>query len=179
MERSRDGMRNLRRCFTLTLFFWLLATALGQEPDAAAILAGAETLREKGDAASLRQSLEKYQQALPLYRTAGDRQGQAKTLYGVAQACDALSDKRKALDSYQQALALFNATGDHGRDALILIYIALDQDYLADREHARASVVSALAALESGTGSAQRGEVLSHAGQVYNDLGDRAKALEC
>ena len=43
-------------------------------------LAEGEQLHKEGTAASKRKAIEKYEQALPLWRAAGDRQGEAETL---------------------------------------------------------------------------------------------------
>ncbi|OUL35649.1 tetratricopeptide repeat protein, partial [Nostoc sp. 106C] len=62
--------------------------------------------------ASLRQAIEKWQEALVLWQKAGDKKGQAVTLLSIGRVYDALEEKQKALEYYNSALPLYRAVGD-------------------------------------------------------------------
>ncbi|MEW6210913.1 MAG: CHAT domain-containing protein [Acidobacteriota bacterium] len=72
----------------------------------------AERLRVEGTAASRRESIKKYEEAIALYRSADDRKGEAEALNNAGAVCFSLSDYRRALDFYNRALPLFQALGD-------------------------------------------------------------------
>lgn len=145
---------------------------------AAAAYSEAESLRTRGEVASLRQALEKYQNALALYRKANDGSSQAKTLYGEGRAHDSLSEKRKALDCYLQALPMFRALGNRAGEAETLIYMALDYTFLGEAEKARIALAEALAAGHASGDQRARAVLFTHAGEVCDQLGERQRALE-
>ena len=70
------------------------------------------TLYQQGSAESLRQAIQKWQEARLLYRAVGDRRVEAFTLTGIGRVYDALGEKQKALDFYNQALPIYRAVGD-------------------------------------------------------------------
>ncbi|MCE2906593.1 MAG: tetratricopeptide repeat protein, partial [Anabaena sp. CoA2_C59] len=90
------------------------------------------TLYQQGSAESLRQAIQKWQEARLLYRAVGDRGGEATTLNNIGLVYDALGEKQKALDFYNQALPILRAVGDRGGEATTLnnigrVYSALGQ----------------------------------------------------
>jgi tetratricopeptide (TPR) repeat protein len=64
------------------------------------------TLYEQGTAESRRQAIEKWQQALILWRKAGDKAGEAGTLVWLGYVYSDLGEKQKALEYYNPHSAL-------------------------------------------------------------------------
>lgn len=154
------------------------AAQTGESQTAGGLFSEAEKLRAKGQAADLRQSIEKYGAALPLYRAAADRQGEAETLFGMARAHDSLSQKRQAAGFYTQALPLFRSAANRSGEAQTLIYLALDYDYLGESAKARSALSEALVAAEASQDPRAEAAVYMHGGYVADHLGEKQKALE-
>jgi tetratricopeptide (TPR) repeat protein len=98
---------------------------IAQSP--AATKENAERLFEEGmklyqerSAESLRQAIQKWQEALSLYRVLNDKKNEAKTLVWIGFVYNSLGEKQKALDFYNQALPIRRAVGDRGGEATTL-----------------------------------------------------------
>ena len=65
-----------------------------------------------------------YEQALPLHRAVGDRNGEATTLSNIGAVHNALGDRQTALTYYEQALPLTRAVGDRAGEAATRYNIA-------------------------------------------------------
>jgi len=77
----------------------------------------------------------KFEQALKLYREAGDRRGEATTLTWIGLVYAELGKNQKALEYYNQTLPLWRALGDHHREASTLYttaYFNRDQNNLTE-----------------------------------------------
>src|SRR5215475_326831 len=70
----------------------------------------AERLRKQGTAESLSKSIVKYEEALSLWRSVGDKSGEAEALTSAAQVYNSLGDKQRALDYFQRAIELWKET---------------------------------------------------------------------
>src|SRR6266545_3883038 len=79
----------------------------------------AEQLRN-GTLEAKRKSIEKYHEALELYRRATDRNGEAQTLSNIGEVYWSLGEMRKALEKYDEALPIRRAIGDRKGEAVIL-----------------------------------------------------------
>ncbi|MGA2648793.1 MAG: tetratricopeptide repeat protein, partial [Candidatus Sulfotelmatobacter sp.] len=99
-------------------------------------LAEGEQLDQEGTAESKRKALEKYEQALPLWRAAGDRRGEAETLYDIGDEYQGLNEKQKALEYYNQALTLAQAKGNRAGEDTALNDIGLVYDSLGENQKA-------------------------------------------
>jgi len=62
----------------------------------------AELLRAQATAESLQNAIKKYEEALPLYRTVGERSREAMTLNTIGLVYNSLGERKKALDRYAQ-----------------------------------------------------------------------------
>jgi tetratricopeptide (TPR) repeat protein len=91
----------------------------------------AEQLSE-GTLEAKRKSIEKYNEALELYRRASDRRWEAITLNDIGSVYLSLGEMRKALEKYNEALPLRRAAGDRNGEAVALnnigkVYHSLQQ----------------------------------------------------
>ena len=76
----------------------VVQTAQTNSSDAAKkVFEEAEKLNQQGTADSKRSAIIKFEQALKLYREAGDRSGEASTLNNIGGAYSLLGEKQKAL----------------------------------------------------------------------------------
>ena len=66
---------------------------------------------ENGTLDARRKSIEKYYEALELYRRASDRNGEAQTLNNIGEVYWSLGEMQKALEKYNEALPLRRAVG--------------------------------------------------------------------
>jgi len=137
-----------------------------------------EQLQRQGTAESLRKAVLKYEEALYLWRSAGERAGEAETLTKAAKALNSLGARQKALDYYQQAIALWEAAGgDKGRAKALAgvaeVYYTLEEHHRA-RDYLNQSLL-----LYQSVGD-RRGEAaaLKDIGVTYHVLGETQKALE-
>ncbi|MCI0621020.1 MAG: tetratricopeptide repeat protein [Acidobacteria bacterium] len=95
----------------------------------------AQTLRQ-GAAESRREAVEKYSEALTVWRALGDRQKEAHTLHNLGLTHSLLGESQKALDYYNQALPLLRAVGERRWEASTLnrigaVCIARDENQKA------------------------------------------------
>lgn len=79
-----------------------------------------QQLFKQGTAALQRQAIEKYEEALQLWRTVGDRSQEALTLQSIGLVYYTLSENQKTLDYYNSALPLYRAVGDRSGEAIML-----------------------------------------------------------
>lgn len=71
---------------------------------AQAVFAEAEQLRAKGDLESLQSAIKKYQEALSLYRSLGNQDGEANALGKLGEVCFNTGENKGALDYSSQEL---------------------------------------------------------------------------
>ena len=72
---------------------------------------------QNGTLEAKRKSIEKYHEALELYRRASDRNGEAQTLNNIGVVYWSLGEMQKALEKYNEALPLRRAIGDRSGEA--------------------------------------------------------------
>jgi tetratricopeptide (TPR) repeat protein len=125
-----------------------------------------------------RKSIEKYQEALELYRRAGASREEAETLNNIGVIHLLLGEIPKALDKFNKALPITRALGDRSGEADTLHNIGAAYRALGEMRKALEKYNEALP-IRQETGD-RRGEVttLSNMGLVYWSLGETRKALE-
>ncbi len=145
---------------------------------AAKLYTEAMRLSVEGTPQSLRQSIEKFEAALPLIRASGQRQSEADMLATVAYVCARVGEARKALDFYQQSLPLYRDLGDRGGEASALVSIG--NIYSNQRDHRKALEFHSQALPLYRQAGDRRGETatLYNIGIAHDFLGDKPKALE-
>ena len=112
------------------------------------LIAAGLQLERKADAESVRQAIGKYQEALPIWRTAKDLKWEANTLYLIANDYIYLANRENALDYATRAVEIAKLASKEGDE----------------QEKLKAEKVEAWAL-----------EIL---GKVYGEFGDKNKGLE-
>ncbi|MEG3890075.1 CHAT domain-containing protein [Microcoleus sp. Z1_A1] len=135
-------------------------------------------LYQQGTAESLRSAIVKLEEALKLYREAGDNRGQALSLLGLGSIYSALGEQQKALEYYSQSLPLYRAVGNRHGEATTLTNIGKVYSDLGEQQKALEYYSQSLPLFRA-VGS-RRGEAytVNNIGKVYSDLGEKQKALE-
>jgi CHAT domain-containing protein/predicted negative regulator of RcsB-dependent stress response len=142
-----------------------------------AVFREAERLKD-GTSDNKGKSVEKYYEALELYRRATDRNGEAVTLNNIGLVYRSLGEMQKALEKYNEALPLRRATGDRSGEAQTLSNIGAVYWSLGETQKALEKYNEALP-IRRAVGD-RRGEAvtLNNIGLVYRSLGETRKALE-
>jgi CHAT domain-containing protein/tetratricopeptide (TPR) repeat protein len=142
-----------------------------------AIFREAEQLKD-GKLEEKRKAIEKYYEALALYRRATDRNGEAQTLNNTGMVYRSLGEMQKALEKFNEALPIFREVGARSGEAQTLNNIGAVHRSLGEMQKALEKYNEALP-LWRAVG-ARNGEAitLSNIGAVYNSLGEMQKALE-
>ena len=177
----------------------------GGNPAAAAAeraLKEGDQLYQEGTAQSLRKALSKYEEAVKLYREAGDRSGQASTLRNIGAVYNDLGEEQKAQEYYAAALGIMlggqvvvttspikitqgvSQPQPENRTATAAKKLS-DEAYQLYQEGTVEALKQALAKLEEALKlfravGDRRGEAvtLNKIGQVYSALGEKQKALD-
>jgi len=159
------------------------AALIEQQPeasraDAQRAFQDGEELRNRGTAGSFLKALERYEEALKLWRVAGDRAQEARTLNNIGLVYSALGEKQKALDYYNQALPLARAVGDRVQEATTLSNIGRVYDALGEKQKGLDYLNQALPLRRTVGDRAEEAATLSNIGGVYDALGEKQKALD-
>lgn len=135
-------------------------------------------LFRQGDAASLRQAIERFNQCLQLNQRNQDMPLQSICLLGLGRIHGILGDSQKALDFYHQALSMFRKVGDRDGEATALNNLGLIYKDLGDRPKALSYYSQALSIRRSIGDRAGEASTLNNIGLVYSALGDQQTALD-
>lgn len=132
----------------------------------------AKHLGAQRTAESQRKALEKYKEALSLWRAVGDRDEEAKTLSGIGIAYVSIDEYQQALDHLNQALTIQRTIGDregqaHTLSTLSVVYLKLGNFQKGSDLKAQANQLLATT-LSANTVTPQN--ALALAGQVVNEL---------
>jgi CHAT domain-containing protein/Tfp pilus assembly protein PilF len=133
---------------------------------------------ENGTTEDKRKSIEKFHEALDLYRRAGDRIDESRTLNSIGEVYNSLGEMQKALEKYNEALPISRAVGDSNGEAIILNNIGSVHQSMGEMQKALEKFNESLL-LRRAVGD-RRGEAvtLNNIGGVYRSLGEIQKALE-
>jgi CHAT domain-containing protein/tetratricopeptide (TPR) repeat protein len=176
---------NAYRGFLLLLAISLLSGTLAaqnqQEAQRAAegLYGEAVQLIDQGTNESLHAAIKKFEEALPLFRSAGDRQRVAWTVNNIGFVYNALGEKRKALDYFTQALPLIRAA-DLGptAEAVTLSNLGTIYSDFGETQKALDYLFKALPLLRADKNVGGEAITLNAIGRVYSDLGDQQKAID-
>jgi CHAT domain-containing protein/tetratricopeptide (TPR) repeat protein len=135
-------------------------------------------LRAGQTAAERRASIEKYEQALPLFGAAGDTYRQALTRLSIGFAYAQLSEYQSALNHGSEALSLARALDERRLEAAIDTFLGAMNDALGNVKEGLEHYNQALASSrESGNRSAEASS-LNNIGTIYFNIADWQKSLE-
>ncbi|HCA96544.1 MAG TPA: hypothetical protein DEP38_18550, partial [Cyanobacteria bacterium UBA9226] len=135
-------------------------------------------LVQQATAESLRQAISKFEQAVILYRQAGDKGSEALSLLLLGRVHEDLGEKQKALEYYNQALPLIRAVGDREREATTLNNIGSVYDSLGEKQKALEYYNQALPLSRALGDRYGEAATLNNIGVVYDSLGEKQKALD-
>jgi len=135
-------------------------------------------LLENGTLEAKRKSIEKYHEALELYRRATDRHGQAQTLNNIGWVHRELGETRKALEKYNEALPIWRAIGDRSGEANAINDIGMVYRSMGEMEKALEKYNEALLLWRAVSDRRGEANTISNIGTVYVLLGEMRKALE-
>ncbi|MEP6518334.1 CHAT domain-containing protein [Microcoleus vaginatus] len=135
-------------------------------------------LYQQGTAEAKRSAIAKLEEALKLYRQAGDNRGQALSLLGLGKVYSELGEKQKALEYYSQSLPLFRAVGDRSGEATALNNIGVVYSALGEKQKALEYYSQSLPLSRATGDRGGEARTLNNIGNVYSYLGEKQKALE-
>jgi Uncharacterized protein conserved in bacteria len=135
-------------------------------------------LYQQGTVEAKRSAIVKYEEALKLYRSVGDRPGEASTLNNIAFVYSKLGEKQKALEYYSQSLTLSRAVSDRPGEALNLYNIGLVYAELGEKQKALEYLGPSLPLFRAVGDRYGEAGTLYNIGLVYSELGEKQKALE-
>jgi CHAT domain-containing protein/tetratricopeptide (TPR) repeat protein len=164
-----------------------------QATEAQSLYTEGEQLRRRGTRESLQQALAKFQQALPLFRVSGDRNGEADNLDSIGLVYSRLGQAQLALNFYQQALPLWRAVGNSIEERLYQrsgeastlnnignVYLNVGQPQQALNYYQQALIIyreSSNSTRERLRQRSREAGILNSIGIVYNNLGQQQQAL--
>ncbi len=138
----------------------------------------AERFFEEGKADSRRKAVGKYLEALPLWRAAGDREGEARTLYNVGNTFRLLNEYPKAIEYLSQALTLRRAANDRREEAITLTNLGAVYSTQGDKQKALEYYNQALPIRRELNDRAGEATTLNNIGLAWVELGEYRKALD-
>jgi len=133
---------------------------------------------QQGTLEERRKAIEKYQEALELFRKAGDRRVEAVTLINIGEVYSSLGEMQKALEKYNEALPIARAVDDRESEATALNNIGLAYQSLGEMQKALDNLNEALTIRRAIGASSGEATTLNNIGVVYDSLGEMRKALE-
>ncbi|BAZ08242.1 TPR domain protein [Calothrix sp. NIES-4071] len=134
-------------------------------------------LYEQGTAKSLQQAIEKYFEALLLFRQVGDKVSEATTLNDIGMAYNNLGDYEQALNYYEQALTL-RRLYDKKNEAVTLDEIGTVHNSLGKKQEALNYFNQSLELSQKWRDEKLQAITVNNIGVIYDDLGDYEQALK-
>ncbi len=141
-------------------------------------VAEGQVLFAQATASSLRKAIDKFHEALALWRLVEDRRAEAVTLSELGKGHDLLGEKLKALDFYNQALPLLRVVEDDSGEATTLNNIGLIHDSLGEKQEALKFYNQAMPLLRTAGDRRVEAYTLNNIALVYDSLGEKQKALD-
>jgi CHAT domain-containing protein len=133
---------------------------------------------QNGTLEDRRKSIEKYQEALELYRKANDRVGETETLNNSGAVYYTLGETPKALEQYKEALLISRGAGDRRGEASALNDLGLVYWSLGEMQKALDHLNEALPIRQALSDRSGVAITLNNLGLVLRSLGEMQKALE-
>src|SRR5256714_4815919 len=137
-----------------------------------------ERLRQQATPDSLRGAVEKYQEALGLWRASGDRASETAALATLGLTLQLLHQHEKAIEVYGQALALLRESGARAEEGSLLYNIGTAQFFLGRFDKAAENYERALAVERAFKDRDAESNTLAYLGAARERLGQFAQAIE-
>jgi CHAT domain-containing protein/tetratricopeptide (TPR) repeat protein len=144
------------------------ADALSQEAEK--IADGAQEAKRK--------SIQRYYEALELYRKASDREDEAQALINIGEVHLSLGETQMALDKFNEALPIKRAVGDKIGAAQALNNLGMVNRILGEMQKALDSYNEALSLIRAAGDRYGEASMLNNLGVLYRVSGDNRKGLE-
>jgi CHAT domain-containing protein/Flp pilus assembly protein TadD len=138
----------------------------------------AEKLYKQGTKEALTSAIALFEQALKLFREAGNRIGEATTLRSIGRSYSNLGEAQKALQYYNQSLSLSQVVGNRSQEAITLNNIGLVYSNLGEKQKALQYYNQSLPLSRAVGNRLQEAITLNNIGLVYSNLGEKQKALQ-
>lgn len=138
----------------------------------------ADTLYSENSPGSRRKAIEKYDEALQLWRTLGERSLQALALYNIGDTYRVLNDYPKSLDLLNQALQIRRELSQREEEATVLNSIGAAYSAIGEKEKALECYLQTLPIRRETKNLSGESITLQNIGVLYNDLGQYRKALD-
>ena len=153
--------------------------AQGSEAEQAAqLLAEADALRLRPDAASKRAAIEKYAASLPIWRRLGDRKGEGQARHWICSIRNGFGEREAALGICEEALALRREAKDRKGEAETLNIIANIQQALRGPRQALPIFEQSLAIRRELQDRRGIAVTLGNLARVQASLGEAGKRVE-
>jgi CHAT domain-containing protein/tetratricopeptide (TPR) repeat protein len=179
LEVVGNGEANLRGRYEIQADEPRLADdAARQHIAAARAFAAADQLHMQRSAEALRQARTKYEEALALYRTLDDKQGEMWTLLAMPQILFVFGEPQKALELEQQVLTLARALNHPYGQTVALQAVALIAQSLGDWQQAQECLQQALPLQRAAGNKFGAAGTLNNLGGLHMQMGEWQKALD-
>ena len=123
-------------------------------------------------------AIDYYEQALPIFRKMGKRQGEGAVLGNLGLAYADLGETRKAIEYYEQQLAIGLEIGDRRSEGNALGNLGIAYKNLGETRKAIEYYEQQLAIVREIGDRRGEGNALGNLGNAYADLGETRKAID-
>ncbi|HEU0179901.1 MAG TPA: CHAT domain-containing protein [Blastocatellia bacterium] len=137
-----------------------------------------ERLWMEGTEASRLQAIEKYREALALWRALGDRSGEVEAIIRIGSAYYDLVDYRKATEYWELAAPIERELENHRDEAALLINIGVAYARMYENERALDSLTQAAPMARAAGDLRREARARDWLASLYSSAGDAQKAFE-
>jgi CHAT domain-containing protein/Tfp pilus assembly protein PilF len=135
-------------------------------------------LRLRATTDSLREAVEKYQEASRLWHESGDRASESVALASLGLTFQLLHQHEKAVEVYEQSLTLLRESGERPEEGNLLYNLGTAQLFVGRFDKAVESYQRALNVQRKFKDRAAEANTLAYLGAAYERLGQYAQAIE-
>lgn len=128
--------------------------------------------------AKRQEAIKKYEEAIGLFRAAGERSGEASALTNIGVVYNQLGERLKALEYLNQALSLHKLLGDQREEARTFTYMGFASSGLVERQKALEYFNQSLQLSRAINDVSGEASALEHIGGIYGVLGESQKSLD-
>jgi CHAT domain-containing protein/tetratricopeptide (TPR) repeat protein len=138
----------------------------------------AEKLTQQGTGESKLQAIQKYEEALKIWKQLGNKDSEATTLLSIGTLYYTLNQNQKALNYFTPALEIRKQLKDKKGEAIMLYSVAGAYYGLGDRQKALLNYNQALSIFKAEKEFSLAGRNLISIGRIYFDLGNKQKSID-